>query len=774
MATPFNGIINVDVRDSVPDWGPYVPPNAPEGAPNVLMIVWDDTGIAAWDTFGGLIEMPTLNRIADNGLRYTNWHTTSLCSPTRSCLLTGRNCHMNGMAIIEEAISGFPGKNGHIPFENGMLPEILVERGYNTYCVGKWHLCPVDEINMAAVKSNWPLGRGFERYYGFLGGETNQWYPDLVYDNHYIDQPYSPEEGYHLSKDLVDRSIEFIRDSKQVVPEKPFFLYLSFGATHAPHHVWQKWADKYRHKFDAGYEKYREVVLERMKSMGMLPGNTELPPLNPMGTDMIDPKIDYTRPWDTLSEDEKKLFARMAEVYAGFSSYTDYELGRLIDYLEHSGQLDNTIIIVVSDNGASGEGGPVGSVNENLFFNGIPGDIKQNLSMLDDLGGPMTYNHYPNGWAMAFNTPFKMWKRYSYNGGICDPLIISWPKGIKARGELRDQYHHAIDIVPTILDCIGMDAPETINGYAQSPIQGITMRYTFDDPEAPTVRRTQYYEMLGTRGIWHDGWKAVTRHGPNTGKGDFMHDEWELYNTEEDRSEAYNLAEEYPGKLRELEALWWVEAGKNNVLPLDDRTPVEILVEPRPKPAGDRSSYTYYPDCAEVPESAAVSIRNRSYSIIADVALESPDAEGVVFAHGSRFGGHSLFIKNRKLYYVYNFVGIKEQKFVSEEDVPTGNPILGVEFTKEKEEPKGVARGMLRLYINDRVVAEGKMATQPGNFSLVGEGLCVARDVGDAVSSEYKAPYKFKGGTVKEVIVNVSGERFTDLEKEAHAMFVRE
>src|SRR5208337_1119718 len=284
MAKPFKGIINVDVRDSVPDWAPYTAVKAPKGTPNVLMVVWDDTGIAAWDTFGGLIEMPTLNRIAENGLRYTNWHTTSLCSPTRSCLLTGRNCHMNGMAIIEEAISGFPGKNGHIPFENGMLPEILVERGYNTYCVGKWHLCPVDEINMAAVKSNWPLGRGFERYYGFLGGETNQWYPDLVYDNHYIDQPYSPEEGYHLSKDLVDMSIEFIRDSKQVVPEKPFFLYLSFGATHAPHHVWQKWADKYRHKFDAGYEKYREVVLERMKNMGILPENTDLPPLNPMGT----------------------------------------------------------------------------------------------------------------------------------------------------------------------------------------------------------------------------------------------------------------------------------------------------------------------------------------------------------------------------------------------------------------------------------------------------------------------------------------------------------
>ncbi len=359
------------------------------------------------------------------------------------------------MAIIEEGTTGYPGKNGHIPFENATLAEVLSENGYNTYCIGKWHLCPVEEENMAATKRNWPVGRGFERYYGYLGGETNQWYPDLVYDNHYVEQPYSPEEGYHLSKDLVDRSVEFIQDAKQVAPEKPFFLYLSFGATHAPHHVWREWADKYKGKFDMGYEKYREIVLGRMKKMGILPENTDLPPLNPMGLDMIDPSLDYTKPWAMASDEEKRLFARMAEVYAGFCSYTDHELGRLIDYLQSSGQLDNTIIVVVSDNGASGEGGPVGSVNENLFFNGMPDDLQRNLALLDDLGSPLTYNHYPNGWAMAFNTPFKMWKRYSYNGGICDPLIIAWPARIKAHGELRHQYHHAIDIMPTIMDCLG-------------------------------------------------------------------------------------------------------------------------------------------------------------------------------------------------------------------------------------------------------------------------------------------------------------------------------
>ncbi|MGE5403294.1 MAG: arylsulfatase, partial [Candidatus Doudnabacteria bacterium] len=659
MTKPFKGIINVDVRDSVPDWTPYEAPKPPEGAPNVLMIVWDDVGIAAWDTFGGLIEMPTLNRIANMGLRYSNWHTTALCSPTRSCLLTGRNCHLNGMAVIEEATSGFPGKHGHIPFENGLLSEILIENGYNTYCLGKWHLCPEEEMNLAATKRNWPTGRGFERYYGFLGGETNQWYPDIVYDNHPGEQPYKPEDGYHLSKDLVDRSIEFIRDAKQIAPEKPFFTYLAFGACHAPHHVWKEWADRYKGKFDMGYEKYREIVLERMKKMGIMPENTTLPPINPIGNDI--PQMDLTKPWESLSDGEKRLFARMAEVYAGFCSYTDHELGRLIDYLEESGEINNTIVIVVSDNGASGEGGPVGSVNENLMFNSLPDDLQQNLKMLDDLGSQKTFNHYPNGWAMAFNTPFKMWKRYSYNGGICDPLIIAWPKAIEAGGEIRHQYHHAIDIMPTVLECCGVEAPEALNGYAQSPMQGLSMRYTFDEPDAPTKRETQYYEMLGTRGIWHQGWKAVTRHAPLSNQGLYDQDVWELYHTDEDRSETNDLADRHPEKLRQLISLWWTEAGRNNVLPLDDRIAVEILNQPRPQLTKPRNTYVYYPGSTDVPEAAAVNTHNRSYTIFAD--LEIQGTEGVIFSMGTRFGGHTLFIKENRLHYEYNFVGQQVFKF---------------------------------------------------------------------------------------------------------------
>ncbi len=549
-------------------------------------------------------------------------------------------------------------------------------------------------------------------------------------------------------------------------------MYLSFGACHAPHHVWKEWADKYKGKFDMGYEKYREIVLDRMKKMGILPENTDLPPINPIGTGI--PGLDLTKPWDSLSDDEKRLFRRMAEVFAGFCSYTDHELGRLIDYLEESGEISNTLIVVVSDNGASGEGGPVGSVNENLFFNGMPDNLQQNLQMIDELGSPKTYNHYPNGWAMAFNTPFKMWKRYSYNGGICDPLIITWPKGMEARGEVRQQYHHAIDIVPTVLECCGIRPPEVLNGYTQSPIQGVSMRYTFDRSDAPTTRETQYYEMLGTRGIWHRGWKAVTRHPPISGRGRFDRDVWELYHTDEDRSEAHDLADKHPDRLRELINLWWVEAGRNNVLPLDDRVVVDILLQPRPHVAKPRDTYVYYPGSSPVPESVAVNIRNRSFTIFADLDIESPDAGGVIVAMGSRFGGYTLFIKDRRLHYEYSFVGQQVFKFESDQDVPAGHVTLGVEFTKIREDPKGVANGSMKMYINDNLAAEGRMKTQPGAFGLAGTGLVVGRDGPEGVSEDYHAPFPFTGGTINSVTFNVNGEPYVDLEKAAQAMFSRQ
>ncbi len=775
MSKQFNGVINVDARDSVADWEPYAQVKAPPGSPNVLYIVWDDTGIAALDSFGGMIEMPNLKRIADRGLRYTNMHTTALCSPTRSTLLTGRNAHNNGMACIVEGANGFPGVNGHIPFENGTFAEALVAAGWNTYAVGKWHLTPMDEESMAASKRTWPTGRGFERFYGFLGAETNQWYPDLTQDNTYVEQPYSPEDGYHLSKDLTDKAIQMVADAKQVAPDKPFAMYLCYGANHAPHHCPQEWADKYKGRFDMGYERYREITLEKQKQMGIVPEDTELSPINPWPAPEVISESDAVLPWDSLPDEQKRLFCRMAEVYAGFSSYTDHELGRLLDYLERSGQFDNTMFVFISDNGASGEGSPNGSVNENKFFNGYPDSLEENLKHLDDLGSPDTYNHYPTGWAWAFNTPNKMFKRYSLEGGIADPCIISYPKEMKnVAGEVRDQYHHSIDFVPTILDVCGVDPPETINGYAQTPIQGVSMRYTFSDDPSQSTRMTQYYAMLGTRAIYHDGWKAVARHGAISGVGNFDKDEWELYHYEIDRSECHDVAAEHPERLQQLIGLWWHEAGANNVLPLDDRTAIEQIRIPRPQMSPPRETYVFYPGTAEVPESQGPIIRGRSFTIIAGVEVASANANGVLTATGSRFGGHSLFVKDGKPRYVYNFLGITEQQFLADEVLTAGEHLIGVSFTKEGQNKTGEFTGSLELHVDGRVAAQGPMITQPGLFSLCGEGLCVGRDSADSVSKEYKPPFAFTGGKIAQIDFNLSGEVYVDLEREARAAFARD
>ncbi len=785
MSERFKGTINIDIRDSVPDWTPFEPPKAPGRAPSVVYIVLDDVGFSAMGCYGGPIETPNIDRIAAAGVRFTQWHTTALCSPTRSCLLTGRNHTRNSMACITEAAVGFPNASGTIPPENGMIPEILGERGWNTYHVGKWHLCPTVEMNLAATRRNWPTGRGFERFYGFLGAETNQWYPELVYDNHPVDQPRSPEEGYHFTNDITDKAIEFIKDAKVVAPDKPFFLYYAPGACHAPHHVPKEWTDRYRGRFDMGYEAVREQILARQKEMGIVPADTELPPLNPIGTPQARtgpegqpfPVTDYTKPWDSLSADEKRLFCRMAEVYAGFLAHADHHIGRLLDYLEESGQLENTLVILVSDNGASGEGGPDGSVNENRLFNGVPDDLATNLSMLEELGSPKTYNHYPTGWAMAFNTPFKMWKRYEFNGGTSDPCIISWPAVVGHGGQVRHQYHHAIDIVPTILDLLDVTPPETIKGYVQSRFDGVSMRYSFEDPSAPSARRTQFYSMLGSRAIWHDGWKAVTTHPTIAGWSHFNDDTWELYHTDVDRSELHDLAAEQPDKLREMVNLWFAEAGANGAFPLDDRSAVEIVNTPRPRVASPRERYIYYPDVADVPEAQAVNIRNRSFTIGAQVDIPGPGAEGVIFAHGARFGGHALYVKDNRLHYVNSFVGVAEQKVTATQDLPTGrNLIISASFDKDGEDPPGVATGVLSLYHGDRKVGEGRIKLQPGGFELCGEGLCIGRDSGAAVTDDYpgERPWHFAGGTIHRVAVDVSGEPYLNLEREAEAMLARE
>ena len=781
MTKPFKGRINIDIKDSVPDWEPFRQPMAPEGSPNIVYIVLDDVGFSAMEPYGGLIETPNINRIAAKGVKYSNFHTTALCSPTRSCLLTGRNHTTNGMACISEASSGFPNANAHVPFECATIAELLSDRGWNTYIVGKWHLCASDEMNLASTKRQWPLGRGFERFYGFLGAETNQWYPDLVHDNHPVDQPKLPEDGYHFSTDITDKALEFVQDAKAIAPDKPFFLYYSFGAAHAPHQVPKEWADKYAGKFDMGYEAYREIVFDRQRQMGILPDGAELTPINPyINETSVDGQpwgeLDTVRPWDSLSDDEKRLFARMAEVYAGFLSHADNEIGRLLDYLEDAEQFDNTIFVVVSDNGASGEGGPNGSVNENKFFNGIEDTIEDALPMIDALGSPLTYNHYPTGWAWAFNTPFKMWKRYAnYEGGVADPMIVTWPKRFDGKSAVRRQYAHAVDIVPTLLELLDIEFPEEVNGRTQIPVEGISFAASLEDADADTGKETQFYSMLGTRGIWHQGWKAASLSpaAPNAW-ANFNEQRWELFDTLNDPAECHDLAKEHPERLNDLIALWWAEAGKYGALPLESRGAIEILTTPRPKLTPDRSRYVSYPNGAEIPESVAPNIRNRSYTVAVELDVTSDSANGVLFAQGSIFGGHSLYVKDGVLKYVYNFAGLKEQMIASSAALPMGHVVVSVTF--DHEAGTMPTTGTLSLHIRDQEVGSGTIMTQPGFFSLAGEGLAVGRDSGEAVTSDYNggSPWAFTGGTIVKAIVDVSGEPFVDLARDARAMFARD
>jgi arylsulfatase len=531
----FPGVIGRTFDVSKPAWPS--PNRAREGAPNVLFIILDDTGFGHLGCYGSPIKTPNLDALAADGLRYNNMHTTALCSPSRSCFMTGRNHHSNGMSCITEGSTGYPGGNGNIPFENGMISEILLQNGYNTYALGKWHLTPAEQGSAAGPYDRWPLGRGFERFYGFLGGDTHQYYPELVRDNSQTEPEKTPEEGYHLTPDLVSKAKAMIADSKQVAPNKPFFMYFCPGAMHAPHHVPKEWADKYKGKFDAGWDAYREQVFARQE-LGILPANTKLSHHDP---DVQD--------WNKLSADERRLYARMMEVFAGFLEHTDHYIGELIAFLKDIGEYDNTLIMVVSDNGASAEGGPNGSVNEGKFFNNVPDDLKQNLAAIDDLGGPKYFNHYPWGWTHAGNTPFRRWKRETYRGGTSDPFMIIWPKGIKAKGEIRPQYCHAIDMVPTVLDALGIEPPAQIRGVTQTPLEGFSLKSSFDDAKAPSLHVTQYFEMFGHRSLYHDGWRAVcprpgtsfTESGLTFG-APINYDKlieldakgWELYNLNED------------------------------------------------------------------------------------------------------------------------------------------------------------------------------------------------------------------------------------------------
>ena len=510
-----------------------------------------------------------------------------------------------------------------------------------------------------------------------------------------------------------------------------------------------------------------------MIERGILPEGTDLTPINPMTPGTFD-EGDSVRPWDTLDDEEKRLFSRMAEVYAAFSEYTDHQVGRIVEYLEESGQLDNTVILYCADNGASGEGSPNGSVNENKFFNAWPDTVEDNLPLIDELGGPEGYNHYPTGWAVAFSTPYRMFKRYSYQGGVCDPLVIHWPAGIRARGQVRDQYRHCTDIVPTILDCCGVEMPAVVSGYEQTPLPGVSMRYSFDDAGAPTRKQTQYYEMLGTRGIWHEGWKAVAEHGPvPIGLGKFDQDRWQLFHTDVDRAEAHDVAQQHPERLEALKALWLEEAKKYDVLPLNDLSIFEFRDLEYFVPVPSSGRYTYYPGTTMVPEASAAKTTGVSFKVLAEVEFEA-GAEGVIFAQGSRFGGYSLFVKDGRLTFAYNFLGIPPEQRVAAGAPGPGRHIVGVEFTKERMGERHEWHGRLTVHVDDEVVAEGEIRTIASRYSLCGEGLCIGYDGGDAVSSEYAPPFAFAGGTIAKVVFDVADDAYVHVEREMAAAMARD
>ncbi|MFD9271615.1 arylsulfatase [Streptomyces goshikiensis] len=744
----------------------------------MLFIVFDDTGFGQFGCYGSPIETPHLDALAAGGLLYSNMHTTALCSPSRSCIITGRNHHANGMAAITELATGYPGYDGQIPFGNGFLSEMLLQHGYNTYMVGKWHLMPSEHESAAGPYDRWPLGRGFERFYGFLGGDTSQWYPDLVYDNHQVEPPATPQEGYHLTEDLVERAMSFIADAKQVAPDKPFFLNLCPGATHAPHHVPKEWADRYRGRFDEGWDAYREQTFARQKQLGVVPADARLSPRDP-----------DVPTWESLSPDARRLAARMMEVYAGFLSHTDHHLGRLVDFLKETGEFDNTLIMVVSDNGASAEGGVTGTTNEVQFFNNAPETLEESLTQIDELGGPTAFNHYPWGWTWAGNTPFRRWKRETYRGGTSDPFLVHWPDGIRARGEIRDQFAHIIDMVPTVLDVLGIEAPATIKGVTQSPLHGVSFAHTFDDAAAASRHRTQYYEMLGHRAIDHDGWRAVCPWpGPSFAEAerpfgtpitmadldDLDAHHWELYHVDEDIAETRNLAQQHRSKLIEMIALWYVEAGKYNVMPIDGSVLQRIMTE-RPQITENRTSYTFRSGTQAVPAAVAPRVLNRPHSVTADVEIPPGGAQGVLLCQGTNAGGWSLYVKDGHLHYAHNYVQRALHHVASSETVPEGRHTLRFEF-----EPTGApdiahgkgAPGRAQLYVDGRLVGESDMpVTTPITFNP--GGMACGANPGSAVTPDYQAPFRFTG-TLHSVTVDLSGDLIVDAESEMRMHMARQ
>lgn len=744
---PFRGVIAPTVDQATPAWN--LLPRAPDGAPNIIVVMLDDVGFAQLGCYGAPIETPNIDRLAQGGLRYNNFHATPLCSPSRAAFLTGRNHHSCALGVISEFSTGFPGYNGRMPLSHGMLSEILGPAGWSTFALGKWHLTPPEDANLAATRRWWPLGRGFDRFYGFLGGTTSRWVPWLTHDNHFVRPPKTPEEGYHLLTDMTDKAREYILDVKHVAPDRPFFMYFAPGGCRAPQHVPAEWIERYRGKFDGGWDEYREYALARQIEMGICPPGTRLAPHDPL-----------IKPWDELTERERALFARQMEVYAAYVSFVDHHVGELIALLDDLGQLDNTLIIVTSDNGASIEGGAEGLQNEVLFFNNVPVSFDQIEAAKDKWGGPTTFPAFAAGWAAAGNTPFRRWKRDTARGGTAEPFIVHWPAGFEAKGEVRTQFAHVVDVVPTVLDLLNMTIPVSINGVSQAPVEGVSFASTFDDADVELQREAQYFEMVGRRAIYHDGWRAYSpwEFGQEITAASLESDtEWMLFHIDEDFSESRNVADQHPEKVAELERLWWTQASRYNVLPLDGRSTPRAM-EPRPRMTDPRSQYVYYPGAGEVGSSVAANVLNRSFSITAEVNIPEGGAEGVLLAQGGTFAGYSLFVKDDRLHYAHNYVNLQEFTVRSSQELTPGEHTLRFEF--ERTGPPNFADGrgvpgIGRLFINNQQVGEMEIpVTVPISFALSGEGLCCGWDSLSPAVSAYQGAFPFTG-TIRRVTIDL-------------------
>ncbi|RXH18970.1 arylsulfatase [Bradyrhizobium guangzhouense] len=756
--TMFRGTVGKTVAESKPWWPEAVKP--PEGAPNILVVLFDDVGFSDFGCYGSAIRTPTIDKLAAEGLRYSGFHTTAMCSTTRAALLTGRNHHSVGVGCLANFDSGYPGYRGKIAREAGTLAEMLRVHGYRNYMIGKWHVTPLTESGATGPFDGWPLGRGFDRFYGFLDAETDQYAPELVSDNTHIDPPGTYAGGYHLTEDLIDQAIRFIGDHQADRPDIPWLTWVALGACHAPHQAPADIIRSYDAEFVHGWDVEREQRLARQKAMGLVPQQTRMPPRN-----------DGVKAWEDHSTDERRVFTRLQAAFAGMLDHSDRHLARLISFLETADIRSNTMIIVMSDNGASQEGGPLGFVNAMGPFNFKPEPIAEKLARIDDIGGPDTHSNFPHGWAMASNTPLRRYKQNTHGGGIRDPFVITWPKLIAARGELRHQFVHACDLTPTLLDLIGIEVPSEIGGLPQMPLEGESFARSITDASVPSKSSPQYFEMFGHRGLWQGGWKAVAYHPPGT---PFENDKWELFHLDKDFSETDDLAVKEPERLAQMIATWWGEAEKHNVLPLDDRFGPRFA-ENAARFHGARHHFVFHQGMGHVPTDVAPDVRSRSYTIEAHVEIDEAGASGVLISHGDATSGYSLYVSDGHLVHDLN-IGGSHQIVRSDRKVPSGARRLGVHVERlvRKDPPaKGARTGVTDYTLLIDGEPAGSLQTQLGFHTLISwSGLDIGRDRGSPVS-HYESPFEFEGRLLR-VTVTMHNDQTLDGEAVGNAQMARQ